>query len=320
MKKPAAVVLDGYTLNPGDLSWDGLKAICACTIHDRTAPEQIVERARDAEILFTNKVPLDRATLAALPRLRYIGVLATGYNVVDVAAARERGIPVANVPDYGTPAVAQNVFAHLLNFTNHVAAHDASVHRGEWARCPDFCYWLSPLVELEGQTFGLVGYGRIGQAVAQIARAFGMNVVAHTRSHASLDAAAEWVELDELFRLSDVISLHCPLTEATRGLINATRLALMKPSAFLINTGRGPLVDEVALAAALNEGRIAGAGLDVLSIEPPRADNPLLAAKNCYITPHVAWATKAARGRLLATVVESLAAFLTGQPKNVVNP
>ena len=314
------VVLDGYTLNPGDLSWSALEALGSCTIHDRTPPELIVERARDADIVFTNKIVLGRAEFARLPRLRYVGVLATGYNVVDVAAAREHGIVVTNIPAYGTMSVAQLVFAHLLNLTHHVAQHGDSVRRGDWTRSPDFSYSLSPLVELDGLTLGLVGFGRIGQAVGRMAQAFGMRVIVHTRAPRHLDPPVEAVTLDELFRRSDVVSLHCPLTDATRGLVDGRRLALMKPTAFLINTSRGPLVDETALADALNAGRLAGAGLDVLATEPPRADNPLLTARNCHITPHLAWATKAARERLLATAIDNLRAFLVGQPRNVVNP
>ena len=314
------VVLDGYTLNPGDLSWSALESLGSCTIHDRTPQELVVERAREAEILFTNKVVLGRAEFARLPRLRHIGVLATGYNVVDVAAAKEHGIVVSNIPAYGTMSVAQLVFAHLLNLTHHVAEHGDSVRRGGWTRSPDFSYSLSPLVELDGLTLGLVGFGRIGQAVGRMAQAFGMRVIVHTRAARHLDPPVEAVTLDELFRRSDVVSLHCPLTDATRGLGDGRRLALMKPTAFLINTSRGPLVDETALADALNAGRLAGAGLDVLSVEPPRVDNPLLTARNCHITPHLAWATKAARERLLATAIDNLRAFLAGQPKNVVNP
>ncbi len=314
------VVLDGYTLNPGDLSWAALESLGSCTIHDRTPQELVVERAREAEILFTNKVVLGRAEFVQLPRLRHIGVLATGYNVVDVAAAREHGIVVSNIPAYGTMSVAQLVFAHLLNLTHHVAEHGDSVRRGDWTRSPDFSYSLSPLVELDGLTLGLVGFGRIGQAVGRMAQAFGMRVIVHTRAPRHLDPSVEAVALDELFRRSDVVSLHCPLTDATRGLVDGRRLALMKPTAFLINTSRGPLVDETALADALNAGRLAGAGLDVLSTEPPRADNPLLTARNCHITPHLAWATKAARERLLATAIDNLRAFLAGQPKNIVNP
>lgn len=313
------IVLDGYTLNPGDLSWSVLESLGACTIHDRTSPERIVESAREADILFTNKVVLGRAELVQLPRLRYIGVLATGYNVVDVVAARERGIVVTNIPTYGTRSVAQMTFAHLLELTQHVGHHAETVRQGRWTQSKDFCYWDFPLVELEGLTLGLVGFGRIGRAVAELALAFGMKVLAYdTAGSSGSGSGVSMVDLDTLFRDSDVVSLHCPLTADNKGLVNAVRLKLMKPTAFLINTSRGPLVDEAALAAALNAGGLAGAGLDVLSSEPPRADNPLLTARNCHMTPHLAWATKAARERLLATAIFNLRAFLSGQPKNVV--
>lgn len=315
------VVLDGYTLNPGDLDWAKLEALGPTTIHDRTPNDQIVARAANAEIVLTNKTVLSRETLDRLPRLRYIGVLATGYNVVDVDAARQHGVPVTNVPTYGTTSVAQMVFAHLLNLTQHVADHSRGVTAGRWSQSNDFCYWDSPLTELAGLTMGLVGFGRIGRAVAEIARTFGMNVLVYDATPlATLPAGMRSVSLDDLFRQSDVVSLHCPLTPTTQKLINAERLALMKPSAFLINTSRGPLVDELALADALNTGRLAGAGLDVLSIEPPPADNPLLTAKNCHITPHIAWATQAARQRLLDTAVANIQAFLANTPQNVVNP
>ncbi len=314
------VVLDGYTLNPGDLSWASLEALGPTTVHDRTPAAETAARAVDCECVLTNKTVLSREIIQRLPRLRYIGVLATGYNVVDIDAARERNVPVANVPDYATSSVVQMVFAHLLNLTQHVADHGRSVVAGRWTQSDDFCYWDYPLVELAGLTMGVVGFGRIGRATAAVARAFDMNVLAH-------DAVAppnppedvRLVGLEELFRQSDVVSLHCPLTPATLKLVNAARLAIMKPSAYLINTGRGPLVDEAALAEALNAGRLAGAGLDVLSTEPPPAENPLLTAKNCCITPHIAWATRAARQRMLDTVVANVRAFLDGNPQNVVN-
>lgn len=314
------VVLDGYTLNPGDLDWVPLEALGPCDIHPRTPPNQVVARAQGAEIVLTNKTILNRETLAQLPALRYIGVLATGYNVVDVAAAKERGIPVTNVPTYGTASVAQMVFAHLLNLTQHVADHAQSVRRGDWTRSEDFCYWRHPLVELAGLTIGIVGFGRIGRETAKIARAFGMKVIFHDVFPMTVPPEeGTAVDLDTLFRESDVVSLHCPLTDQNRGLVNAARLNLMKPTAFLINTSRGPLVDEPALAEALNTGRIAGAGLDVLCVEPPPADNPLLTAKHCFITPHIAWATRAARQRLLETAVANVRAFLDGRLQNVVN-
>ncbi|MCX7823964.1 MAG: D-2-hydroxyacid dehydrogenase [Verrucomicrobiae bacterium] len=314
------VVLDGHTLNPGDLSWDELRALGECVVHDRTAPGDVVARAQDAEIVFTNKTVLDRAAIRALPKLRYIGVLATGYNVVDVRAARERNIPVTNIPTYGTRSVAQHVFALLLELTQRVGHHAGTVRDGRWSACQDFCYWDYPLIELEGLTMGIVGFGRIGQAVAKLADAFGMRVLAHdVQPPREVPSDARLVELDALFAQSDVVSLHCPLTADNEGFINARRLALMKKSAFLINTSRGPLVKEADLAAALNAGQIAGAGLDVLAVEPPRPDNPLLTAKNCYITPHIAWATRAARARLMRIAVENLRRFLDGRPVHVVN-
>jgi glycerate dehydrogenase len=315
------VVLDGYTLNPGDLSWAALEVLGPTTVYDRTPPDQVVARAADCEIALTNKTLLPRAVIEQLPRLRYVGVLATGYNVVDLDAARERGIPVTNIPDYALPAVVQMVFAHLLNLALHVAEHGQGVAAGRWTKSIDFCYWDSALVELAGLTMGIVGFGRIGQAVAALAQAFGMKVLAYDVCPPKGDVAGDvrFLDLDELFRQSDVVSLHCPLNTATQKLVNAERLALMKPSAMLINTGRGPLVDEAALAEALNAGRIAGAGLDVLWTEPPPADNPLLGAKNCCITPHIAWATRAARQRLLDTAIANVRAFWAGKPQNVVN-
>jgi glycerate dehydrogenase len=314
------VVLDGYTLNPGDLSWVELESLGHCTVYDRTSPEQTVARAAAADIVLTNKVVLDRPILEQLPTLRYIGVLATGYNVVDVAAAHQRGIVVTNVPAYSTHSVAQMVFAHLLNLTLNVAHHADAVRTGRWTRSPDFCFWDSPLVELDGLTIGIVGYGRIGREVARIAWALGMNVLVH--DVAPMDDLGEGiraVDLETLVRQSDVVSLHCPLNPQTQHLINAERLAWMKPTALLINTSRGPLVDEAALADALNSGQIAGAGLDVLSTEPPPADNPLLTVENCHITPHIAWATQAARSRLMRIAVDNVRAFLAGQPWNVVS-
>lgn len=318
------VVLDGYTLNPGDLSWAELEALGPCAIHDRTCPEEAAARAADCEILLTNKTSVSRSLIEQSPCLRYIGVLATGYDMVDVAAARQRSIPVTNVPDYATYSVVQMVFAHLTNLTLRVADHGRGVAAGRWARSSDFCYWDWPLVELAGLTFGVVGFGRIGRAAAQVAQALGMNVLAcDVLPPPVAPRGAEgvrFVALESLFQASDVVSLHCPLTLETAKLVNAERLALMKASAYLINTGRGPLVDEPALAEALNLGRLAGAGLDVLSEEPPPADHPLLTAKNCWITPHIAWATQAARRRLLDTVVANVRAFLAGTPQNVVNP
>ena len=313
------VVLDGHTLNPGDLSWDGLRACGTCDIHPRTPPERVLDRARHAEILITNKIEIGRELIGQLPHLKYIGVTATGYNIVDLAAARQRGIPVTNVPTYGTRSVAEMVFAHLLNLTLHVGQHAQGVQEGRWTRAADFCYWDFPLAELSGKTLGIVGFGRIGRAVARVAAAFEMRVLVYDAIPVAPSEGVEPVDLETLFRSSDVVSLHCPLTPHTERLVNAERLAWMKPTALLINTSRGPLVDEQALADALNAGRIAGAGLDVLADEPPPADQPLLAARNCYVTPHIAWATQAARQRLLDAAVANLRAFLDGKPQNVVN-
>lgn len=312
MKPPALVVLDGHTLNPGDLSWAPLEALAACTVHDRTPAADVVARGAGAAILLTNKTPLSAAALAQLPALRFIGVLATGYNIVDVAAARARGIPVSNVPAYSTRSVAQHVFALLLELTLGVGHHAATVRAGRWAQAVDFSYWDRPLIELEGLTLGIVGAGRIGQAVAELGRAFGLRVQFATRTGGR-------AELESVLRASDVVSLHCPLTDATRALINADTLRLMKPTALLVNTSRGPLIDEPALADALNSGRLAGAALDVLSTEPPPANHPLFTARNCLITPHHAWATTAARARLMRVAVDNVRAFLAGAPINVVN-
>ena len=316
--RPKIVVLDGYTLNPGDLDWRALEAIGDVTVHDRTPIPATVERAAGAAILLTNKAPVNAEAIAALPDLRYIGVLATGYNIVDVAAAKARGIVVANVPGYGTSAVAQHVFALILELAQRVGHHAQSVRDGRWVASADFCYWDFPLVELAGRTLGIVGFGAIGQAVARIGLAFGMKVIASTRTPRTV-AGVEFVSMDEVFRRADVVTLHCPLTPETQGLVNAARLAQMKPGAFLINTGRGPLVVERDLAEALEAGRIAGAGLDVLAVEPPKPDNPLLTARNCLITPHIAWAMQAARARLMEVAVANVRAFLAGAPAHVVN-
>jgi glycerate dehydrogenase len=310
-------VLDGYTLNPGDLDWSGLQSLGECSIYDRTLPGQLIERAAGAEILLINKVVLGAAELAALPALRYIGVLATGVNVIDLNAAQRQNIAVTNVPAYSTPSVAQQVFALLLELTRGAGRHSQLVHEGRWVASPDFAFWDSPQIELARLSIGLVGFGAIGQAVARIAQAFGMRVLVQTRSpdpQAWLEI--DFISLEDLLRTADIVSLHCPLTEATANLVDARRLALMKRSAFLINTARGPLIDEAALAKALDEGALAGAGLDVLCQEPPAADNPLLAARNCVITPHLAWATRAARQRLLETAVANVAAFLSGKVLN----
>jgi len=313
------VVLDGFTLNPGDLSWEELRSLGPCAIYDRTLPAELLGRAADADILLTNKTELTAGTLQSLPKLKYIGVLATGTNVVDLAAARARGIPVTNVPAYSTKSVAQLTFALLLELAQHAGHHAQTVREGRWTRSTDFCYWDFPLIELDGLTLGIVGFGRIGRAVGELGSAFGMKVLACARTAGSAPPFASFVELETLFRKSDVVSLHCPLTPQTANLLNARRLSLMKPTAFLLNTSRGPLVDEPALADALNSGRIAGAALDVLSKEPPRADNPLLTARNCLVTPHLAWATRAARSRLMTIAVENVRAFLQGKAQNVVN-
>ena len=316
--RPRIVVLDGHTLNPGDLDWRSVEALGDLTVHVRSEDAEIIPRAAGAEILLTNKTPVTAETIAALPALRCIGVLATGTNVVDTAAAAARGIPVCNVPGYGTASVAQHVFALLLELTQRTGHHGQTVRDGRWSACPDFCYWDFPLVELAGRTLGIVGCGSIGEAVARIGLAFGMKIIASARRPRSADGV-EFLETGEIFRRADVVTLHCPLTEETRGLVNAARIATMKPGAFLINTGRGPLVVEQDLADALNAGRIAGAALDVLSTEPPPAGNPLFTASNCIITPHIAWATHASRARLMETVAENIRAFLAGTPQNVVN-
>ncbi len=305
------VVLDGQALNPGDLSWAPLKALGDVQVFERTNPKDVLANIGDAEVIFTNKTPLQRETVRKMPNVKYIGVLATGYNVVNVDSAVKRGIVVTNVPDYATNSVAQHVFALLLELTNEVSHHAHTVRRGRWARHPDWCYWLHPLRELAGLTMGLVGYGRIGRKVGEIATAFGMNLLVY-------DLSRKDAELDDIFRRSDVISLHCPLTPETEKLINPYRLSLMKPSALLINTSRGGLVDEKALADALTARTIAGAGLDVLAVEPPPANHPLYNFRNCVITPHQAWGTLAARGRLLDMAVENLKAWIAGQPQNVV--
>ena len=313
----AIVILDGFTANPGDISWAAIEALGNCKIYDRTGEADVVARAADADIVLTNKTLITQKSLAALPRLRYIGVLATGYNTVDVQAAQQRGILVCNVPEYSTPNVTQAVFALLLELTNRTGHHSQTVHEGRWSASPDFCYWDGELVELAGRTLGIVGYGRIGKAVAAVGSAFGMQILAHRRT-ASDDP--QFVSLDRLLSESDVVSLHCPLVPDTKELINAARLAQMKPSAFLINTARGALIHEPDLAAALNTERIAGAGLDVLSVEPPLASNPLLSARNCVMTPHIAWATRNARLRLLEVTAANIRGYLLNRPQNVITP
>ena len=314
------VILDGHTLNPGDLSWDDLAKFGELKVYERTPPELVAERCTGAEVIITNKALVARETIDALPELRYIGVTATGVNIVDCEAASERGIPVTNVPGYGPKSVAQMTFAHILNLTQRTSHHANEVSEGHWASCPDFCFTDFPLVELDGLTLGILGYGTIGKETARIGRAFGMKVIAHSRSlKENVEGEVEAVSMDTLFGQSDVLSLHCPLTPETDRVVNSENLAKMKSAAFLINTGRGQLVDEEALADALNAGHLAGAGLDVLSSEPPSPDNPLPQANNCFVTPHIAWATLAARRRLLDATVANLQAFLEGVSINVVN-
>jgi glycerate dehydrogenase len=314
------VVLDGHTLNPGDLSWDSLTALGECEVYDRTLPEDVIDRARNAEIVLTNKTVLSRNDIEALAALKYIGVLATGTNVVNLEAASQKDIIVTNVPAYGTNSVAQLVFAHILNLCRHVNEHARSVSQGAWSRSLDFCYWDFPLIELTGLTLGIVGCGAIGRDVVKLGSAFGMNILVNDiAALTDLGCNVKSVELDALFQQSDIISLHCPLTTQTENMVDQERLEMMKPSAFLINTSRGPLIDELALAEALNKGKIAGAGLDVLVQEPPSTENPLFAARNCYITPHIAWATVSARERLMRIVIENVKAFLRGSPQNIVN-
>ncbi len=315
------VILDGYTENPGDLSWSGLEALGELTVYDRTPPEQVADRIGDAEIVILNKTPLPREMLDRCPNVRYIGVLATGYNIVDVQAAKERGIPVCNIPTYGTDAVGQFAIAMLLEICHHVAHHDAAVHEGRWESCPDWCFWDYPLIELAGKTMGIIGFGRIGRTTGRIARALGMQVVAC--DSIETDEGREigrYLPLEELFACSDVIALHCPLFPETQGIINRDTIAKMKDGVILLNNSRGPLIVEQDLADALNSGKVYAAGLDVVLTEPIRGDNPLLKAKNCLITPHISWAPKESRQRLMGIAVESLRAFLDGNPINVVNP
>ncbi len=317
------VVLDGYTLNPGDLSWEGLEKFGALTVYERTKKDnsEIIRAIGDAEVIFTNKTPLTKEVLEQAPALKYIGVLATGYNVVDVVAAKSLGITVTNIPTYGTIAVAQMTFALILELCHHVGDHSNAVRNGEWSSCPDFCFWNTPLIELSGKTMGIIGFGRIGQATAKIALAFGLKVLFHDLSKTAelVGENCRYAELDELFAKADIISLHCPLFESTQGIINKNNISKMKDGVMIINTSRGPLVVEKELAEALNTGKIAGAALDVVSTEPIETDNPLLKAKNCLITPHIAWAPKESRSRLMETAVENLKLFLAGTPQNVVN-
>ena len=315
------VILDGHTANPGDLSWDGLREYGELEVYDRTAPTELLSRAEGAEVILTNKVIIDAKTMAALPFLRYIGVLATGYNVVDIAEAHRRGIVVTNIPAYSTMSVAQMVMAHLLNITNQVALHAESVRRGEWQECPDFSFTKSPLIELDGLTLGIVGLGNTGSATARMAQAMGMQVMAvssKTEEMLRPLGIRKASGYEQLFSEADVVSLHCPLTDETRHLVNRERLAQMKPTAILINTGRGPLLDEQAVADALTEGRLYAVGVDVLTEEPPRKGSPLITAPRCYITPHIAWASAAARRRLVSIATSNVAAFLSGEPQNSI--
>jgi len=313
------VVLDGYVLNPGDLSWDGIENLGDCTIYERTLPELTLKRAKDADVLITNKVILNKEIIEKLPNLKYIGVLATGYNVVDTDSAKSAGVVVTNIPAYSTASVAQMVFSHILNFAQNVGVHATSVSSGEWAESIDFAYWKTPQTELAGKTLGIVGFGQIGQAVAKIGLAFGMKVIFNNRSKKETGLEATQVDLNTLLMESDFISINCPLNAENTGFINKSSISKMKPSSFLVNTGRGSLINEMDLADALNSGKIAGAGLDVLSIEPVTKDNPLPKAKNCYITPHIAWATFEARARLMNIATENLKSFLEGDQKNVVS-
>ena len=314
------VVLDGYTENPGDLSWGGFEAIGETVVYDRTPGDQIVERIGEAEIVILNKTPITRATLEACPGIKYIGVLATGYNVVDTAAARERGIPVCNIPSYGTASVGQFAIALLLEICHHIGAHSDSVHNGDWERSADWCYWNHPLIELDGKTMGIIGFGRIGQATGRIAKALGMKVIAYdAHPNDAGRALAGYVELDTLLATSDVIALHCPLFPETQGIIDRAAIAKMKDGVIILNNSRGPLIVEQDLADALDSGKVAAAGLDVVSTEPIRGDNPLLKAKNCIITPHISWAAREPRQRIMDMAVENLKAFLGGGAVNVVN-
>ncbi|MCF2500376.1 D-2-hydroxyacid dehydrogenase [Dyadobacter chenhuakuii] len=312
------VILDGYTLNPGDLDWAPIHKLGHADIYDRSGAEEIIGRAKEAEALLVNKVVLTEAILDQLPKLKYIGVMATGYNNIHINAARKHNITVTNVKAYGPASVAQQTFALLLAVVNHAELHSQSVFAGDWVASPDFCYWKTPLTELAGKTMGLIGFGDIGSQVAKIALAFGMNVIAY-RKHPTPTEGVEMVSLEEVFEKSDVVSLHCPLTDETKEIVNKDRLARMKRNAIILNTGRGPLIQEHDLAEALKNGIIAGAGLDVLSTEPPKADNPLLSAPNCIITPHVAWATFEARKRLLQMVANNLESYMHEEPENVVS-
>ena len=315
------VVLDGYTENPGDLSWDDLGALGSLTVYDRTPAEKIIERIGDADAVYTNKTPISKETLEACPNIRFIGVLATGYNVVDVDAAKEKGVMVANIPTYGTAAVAQFAIAMLLEICHHVAHHSDAVFAGRWTSNDDWCFWDYPLIELMGKTMGIIGFGRIGQSTARIAQALGMSVLANDKFQVPelVTDTCRYAEIDELFEKSDVIALHCPLFPDTQGIINKDTIAKMKDGVIILNNSRGPLIVEQDLADALNSGKVYAAGLDVVSTEPIKMDNPLLKAKNCLITPHISWAPKESRQRLMDIAVDNLRQFLAGNPVNIVN-
>ncbi len=314
------VCLDGHALNPGDLSWDGTRALGELDLYDYTEPEETVARAKDADVILTNKVKISRAVMDQLPNLKMISVLATGYDIIDIRAAQEKNIVVSNVPSYGSTSVAQMVFAHVLNFTQHVAYHAETVKQGRWLQTKDFCYWDYPMIELDGKTMGIIGFGRIGRSTAKVAEGFGMKILAHDIYVTENDNPnVTLTDLETVFRESDFISLHTLLTDQTRGMVNAELLGKMKPTAFLINTSRGPVINEADLYEALKAGKLAGAGLDVSATEPTGPGNPLLELDNCVITPHISWATLAARGRLMQTTVDNVAAFAAGKPINVVS-
>lgn len=310
-------ILDGHAVNPGDLSWDKFSQLADVTVYERTSQEDLISRIGNSDAIFLNKINIDESVFSSCPNLKYIGVLATGYNVIDIEAAKKHNVVVTNIPAYSTSSVAQHVFSFILNFTNHVSEHNESVHRGEWCNCPDFCYWTSPLTELKGKTIGIFGYGSIGKRVSEVAKAFEMNVICHTRTK-KVDMP-EFVSKEELFKRSDFLSLHAPLTEQTKEMINKDTLALMKPTAYLINTARGGFIKEQDLADCLNEDKIAGYAADVVLTEPMSKTSPLLTAKNCIITPHIAWAPLETRTRLQGIAYENFESWLKGTPKNVVN-
>lgn len=314
------VMLDAYTTNPGDLSWDNFNSLGDLTVYERTPADKIIERAYDADIIITNKTPITKETIDCLPNLKFIALMSTGYNIVDYVYLKEKGIPVSNIPSYSTDAVAQLVMSFILELSMNVGLHSKSVREGEWSDCADFCYWKTPLTELSGKTLGIFGLGKIGRAVAERAKAFGMNIVAYVpRIHGDEPDYVKLVSLDEMLSVSDVISMHCPLTPETEGVVNEEFIAKMKDGAYFINTSRGTVVNETALADALNSEKLGGAGLDVLSTEPPMKDNPLLTAKNCFITPHIAWASFETRKRLVSILYDNISAFIKGKPQNVIN-